>query len=289
MRISRVLPEILRLSPERDHQRIAFLSAAVDFPWDTQRAYELALLRTFAAPKSSSLLVATKEFTLRTQKRYDDTSILISTLGFYGYDSPQGRAALRRMNGLHRPHAIANDEFLYVLSTFALEPIRWNAKYGWRSLSENERQASYCFWREVGRRMNIAGIPGSLEALERWSLAYERSHFAYSPYNQALAEAVRDLFCSWILPRPLWPLGAQLVYAVLEPELLRAFGFPRPRLWAKVAVKLGLKARAALLRLLPARTRPYRLQKTRSYPQGYRLETLGPEEKAGVTTAEPPY
>lgn len=256
---SLVLDEILRLSPERDHQRIAYLSAAFDFPWDTQRAYELALMRTFAVPKSSSLLVATREFTERTQHRYDETSRLISTLGFFGYDSPQGREALREMNRRHRPYAIDNDEYLYVLSTFVLEPLRWNAKYGWRPLSEQERQASYYFWREIGRRMNIVDIPESLAALERWSLAYERENFAYSPHNQALAEAVRDLFCSWFLPKRLWGVGRELVYAALEPELRRAFGFPDPHPWAEALLKRTLEARAALLRRLPPRDRPVRL------------------------------
>lgn len=271
MRASLVLPEILRLSPERDHQRIAYLSAAFDFPWDTQRAYELALLRAFAVPKSSALLASTHEFTERTQRRYHETSRLISALGFFGYDSPQGRAALRQMNQRHRPYAIDNDEYLYVLSTFVLEPLRWNAKYGWRPLSEPERQASYHFWREVGRRMNIREIPESLSALERWSLAYEAAHFAYSPPNRALAEAVRDLFCGWLLPRRLWGLGRQLVYAALAPELRRAFGFPDPQPWASLALERGLTARAALLRRLPPRDRPVRLAWARDRRAAARL------------------
>lgn len=259
-----ILEQILRLSPERDHARIAYLSAAFDFPWDTQRAYELALLRSFAVPKSSELLVATQKFTAHTQARYHDTSRLISQLGLHGYDSPEGRAALRAMNQRHRPHDIANDDFLYVLSTFALEPLRWNARWGWRALTEQEKQASYYFWREVGRRMNIRDIPDSLGALEAWSRAYEREHFAYSPANRLLAEAVRDLFCSWVLPgpllRPLWPLGRQLVYALLEPPLRQAFGFPEARPWAKALVQVALYLRARLLPLLPPRRRPYTLR-----------------------------
>ena len=43
---SRVLDEISRLDPVRDHQRIVFLFTRVDFPFDTTRALELALFRT---------------------------------------------------------------------------------------------------------------------------------------------------------------------------------------------------------------------------------------------------
>lgn len=274
-----VLREIEGLEPQRDNERIAFLSAAYEFPWDTQRAYELALLRTFAVPKSSELLVETRELTERTQKRYDDTTIIISTLGFHGYSSPEGRAALRRMNQIHGRYAIPNDEFVYVLSTFVLEPVRWNARYGWRPLSENERLASYYFWREVGRRMNIKNIPESYEAFERYNGAYEREHFAYSPNNQILAEATRDLFLSWTLPRPLWPWGAQLVYALLDRPVRRAFGFPEPRLWAKVLIETGLWLRKKLLRFLPPRLEPYRLPPTRTYPAGYDIDKIGPQQK----------
>ena len=271
-----VLREIESLDPEEDNERIAYLSAAFDFPWDTQRAYELALLRTFAVPKSSQLLVSTGEFTRRTQKRYDDTTLIISTIGLHGYSSKEGLSAIRRMNQIHARYAIPNDEFIYVLSTFVFEPIRWNDRHGWRPLSENERLASYYFWREVGRRMNIRNIPESYEALERYNRAYEREHFAVSENNARLAEATRDLFLSWTLPKPLWPLGAHLVYAVMDRPMREAFGFPEPRMWARASVSLALWLRKKALRFLPPRTRPHRLPPTRTYGEAYTLEQLGP-------------
>ncbi|MCA9836557.1 MAG: DUF2236 domain-containing protein [Trueperaceae bacterium] len=270
-----VLREIERLDPIRDHQRIVFLSAAYDFPWDTQRALELALLRTFAVPKSSELLVSTEEFTRRTQKRYDDTSLLISTLGFYGYDSSEGRAALRRMNQMHGRYPISNDEFLYVLTTFVFEPIRWNARYGWRKLSKHEKLASFYFWCEVGRRMNIKDIPASYEGLEAFNRRYERENFAYSDLNRLLAEVTRDLFLSWVLPKPLWPVGEKLVYALMDEPMRQAFGFPKAPLWASSSVKAGLWFRKQALNFFPPRKRPYQLSKTRSYPNGYEIQQLG--------------
>ena len=61
---SRVLPEIETLDALRDHQRIVFLSCRVDFPWDTTRALEFALFRTFGVPAVSALLHKTHEFEL---------------------------------------------------------------------------------------------------------------------------------------------------------------------------------------------------------------------------------
>ncbi len=276
----RVLREIEGLDAERDHKRIAFLSSTYDFPWDTQRALELALLRTFAVPKSSKLLVDTQEFTRRTQKRYDDTVIIMSTIGFHGHSSEKGRRAIRRMNQIHGRYPIPNDEFLYVLSTFTFEPIRWNAAFGWRPLSENEKRASFYFWREVGRLMAIKNLPESYEAFERFNRAYELEHFTYSPNNQRLAEATRDLFLSWILPQSLWPFGRPFVYAVMDDAMLKAFGFPRPPRLVRALVRGGLRLRAKVLRLLPPRREPYRLPPTRTYGEGYVLEEIGPHQSA---------
>ena len=43
----------------------------------------------------------------------------------WGYDSERGREALRKMNRAHSRFDISNDDYLYVLSTFIYEPIRW--------------------------------------------------------------------------------------------------------------------------------------------------------------------
>src|SRR5947209_11157985 len=133
-----ILDQIRALDPEADHQRIVFLSTRYDFPFDTTRALELALFRTFCSPSVSAILDGTGEFQHRAQRRYDDTDIIVSELMERGYDSDRGRAALRRMNQIHARFAIANEDYLYVLSTFVFEPIRWNARFGWRTMCERE-------------------------------------------------------------------------------------------------------------------------------------------------------
>ena len=82
-----VLRQIQSLDPERDHQRIVFLSKSYDFAFDTTRALEFALYRTYCVPSISALLDRTGEFRLRPQKRYDDTDLIVSTLMEWGYDS----------------------------------------------------------------------------------------------------------------------------------------------------------------------------------------------------------
>jgi hypothetical protein len=163
-----VLGEILGLDAKTDHQRIVFLSSCYDFPFDTTRALEFALFRTFCVPSISALLDRTGEFQHRAQKRYDDTDILVSELIEWGYDSERGKRALLRINQLHGRFTIANEDFLYVLSTFIYEPIRWNRRFGWRLMCEQERLALFYFWRQIGRRMKISQLPDDYDAFERF-------------------------------------------------------------------------------------------------------------------------
>lgn len=269
---------ISTLHPERDCQQIAYLLACYEFPWDTTRALELALFRVFGVAKGTPLLVQTGEFVQRTQKRYDDTVLILAEiLESGGYDTPRGHAALVRMNKQHGRFQIPNDEYLYTLSTFILEPIRWNERYGWRPLTEVEKQATYCFWREVGRRMGIRDIPESLDAYDRFNRQYEAAEFRYSPDNEILARATRNLFLSWFLPRWLYGLGAPFVHALLDAPLLAAVGLkPAPR-GLQHLVRGAMRLRGRLVRLLPPRRKPRLLTQipTPTYPNGYVIEELG--------------
>ena len=134
-----IAARIAALDGERDHVEIYRLSTGFEFPWDYRRALELALLRTFAVPSIADLLVATGEFARFAQRRYDDTAILMGELGAYGYDSERGRTALRRINRAHGHYRIPNDDMLYVLSTFVIDPVRWIDRHGWRRLLHNQR------------------------------------------------------------------------------------------------------------------------------------------------------
>jgi hypothetical protein len=276
MRPSPALREILGLDPERDCRRIVYLDTVYEFPFDTTRSLELALFRTFGSPTISALLDSTGEFARRAQKRYDDTDLILSTIAESGYESEEGKEAIRLMNRMHRRFEIANEDFLYVLSTFVLEPIRWNARFGWRPLVEQERQAAFHFWRAIGERMAISEIPERYDELERFNEEYERTRFRYAESNARVADASRDMFLAWFPGVPK-KLGAQAMAAVMDDRLREAIGFPRPSRAVVAAVESALRTRAAVVRLLPARRRPKlrtRLPR-RTYPRGWRLAELG--------------
>jgi hypothetical protein len=282
MRQSRVLPEILTLDPVNDHQRIVFLSTRYDFPFDTTRALEFALFRTYAVPSVAALLDRTGEFRARPQRRYDDTDIIVSELMEWGCDGDRGRRALRRMNQLHGRFDISNDDYLYVLSTFVYEPVRWNARFGWRPLCERERLGYFHFWRAVGGRMGIKEIPADYDAFEQFNRDYEQRHFRYTEASRRVGTATRELFAGWF-PAPLRPLVRDAIHAMLDDPLRDAFGFPRPSAPMRRLAPAVMQARAGLLRHLPARRTPsYRTgMKHRAHPNGYVIEELGPPDGDG--------
>jgi hypothetical protein len=265
------------VDPRRDCEQITSFLARVAFPWDTTRALELALFRTFASPRIGGLLHGTGEFEARAQKRYDDTDLIVSEIVENGYDSERGQRAIARMNAIHGRFRIANEDFLYVLSTFVFEPIRWNARFGWRRMTDAERLGWFWFWRAVGERMNIRGLPESYDELERYNVEYEREQFRFTDANRHVALATREMFARWF-PAFLRPLVRRSIHGLLDPPLLIAFNLePAPR-WLAWSAQFSLRARAHLLRWLPKRRSARRRTDIprADYPNGYRIESLGP-------------
>jgi len=271
-----VLAEIESLDPEADFERISFLSASYDFAWDVEQSLSLAFFKTYGIPSISALLDRTAEFRTRPQKRYDDTKLILAEIFESGMDSDRGREANRRLNRMHGRFQISNDDYLYVLSTMVLVPLRWNERFGWRRCTEKERRATLNYWRALGRRMNIRDIPADLDELDRWSLAYERANLRFSPSSRRVADDTLKLFLAWY-PRPIHGLVRLVINSLLDDALLDAFGYGHPPAWFRRGVETGLRLRAGIVRLLPRRTRPRLVtqQRVRSYPAGYRVDELG--------------
>ncbi|MCP9928343.1 dephospho-CoA kinase [Cyanobium sp. CH-040] len=254
--------------------------AGVLFPWDITRSLELALLKTFCLPSISGLLSRTGEFSERPRKRYDDTGLMVAELLRHGPDSPAGAAVISRMNRIHGAYAISNDDFLYVLSTFVAEPIRWLERHGWRPLGPAEQQALFRFWRHVGARMGIGAIPASLEGLLALNTQVERELFRPAESNRIVSEAtLAMLLDDW--PAPLRPAVRGVLQAVVEPELAAPLGWPAAPGALRSLVRTGLRLRSRLLnrwqRLRPPRgSRFYSERPTPSYGERFRLEQLGP-------------
>jgi hypothetical protein len=279
-RDGRHLDEVRGLDPELSFADIVRIDSAHEFPWDTETALSLALFRTFAVPTISRILLDSGAFTGDTRRRYDDTELLLAEVEEHGLDSDRGRDALRRVNRMHAAYPIRPIDMTYVLSTFVVEPRRWIDRYGWRQLDDHEVAAAWRYWRELGSRMGVTGLPDTVEAFTAWNRAFERAEFRYDPANHAVADATMTMYLSEVygVPTVLLPAARRATLAVLEPELVAALGYDEPPPWLRRTVHLALRGRALVLRhLVPPRTRPYRITEVSrpTYPFGYRIAELG--------------
>ncbi|MGW0732517.1 oxygenase MpaB family protein [Streptomyces sp. NPDC002851] len=285
------LKEIRRMDPKKDALTIYRLTAAYEFPWDFTRALELALYRTYAVPSIGRLLAETRELTDRTQKRYDDTSLLLDTVLEHGFGTDEGRTAIRRINQMHRSYDISNEDMRYVLCTFVVMPKRWIDAYGWRRLSRHETVASAVYYRTLGRHMGIQDIPGSYEEFEQCLDAYEEAHFAWDEGARRVSDATLDLMASWY-PRPLAPLLRTSTLALLDEPLLRAFHYEPPGAATRTLVRRAVRLRGRAVRLMPPRTAPHYARQNweiKGYPNGYRVGELGTYPTPGVRGCPVPH
>ncbi len=278
IRNGKVTAEIKSLDPVKDHCRIVHLLTGYEFPWDVVRALEVALMRTFCSPSISHLLHRTGEFRKRGQKRYDDTALLVAEFMQNGYDTERGRRAIEHTNKIHGFYNIANEDFLFVLSTFIFLPIHWIDAYGWRKTMENERQAIYYFFSEVGKRMNIKNIPGSLKDFEKFIAEYESKNFVFEETNRDTGNATVNIVKGW-MPFFAKPFVLPVMKCLLDESMLKALGYTLPPVPLKVSVNAAMKLRALGLKKITFKKYPsfVTTESNRTYPKGYEIEHLGPE------------
>lgn len=266
-----------RLDPAKDFVEIYAKVVAHEFPWDMNQALGFALFRTYAVPGIGRLLDETGEFTKRPQKRYDDTALLLEPPNRLGFEDPEAKAAIRRINAMHRAYDIPNHEFRYVLSTFVVVPKRWLDDYGKRPLTAHELEASVQYYRTLGHHMGIKEIPETYEGFAELMDSYEAEHFGYDAGGRRVADATLALMVGF-QPRVARPVMGVFSRSLMDPPLRRAFRYDDPPALVETISRGALKARGRLLRVFPARRNPKLIEdlpQIRSYPNGYRIEQLG--------------
>ena len=275
------LEKIQSLDPIKDCEEIVQISVMYEFPWDYNRALELALYKTYASPSISKILHQSGEFERNVSKRYDDTDILLSEILENGFSTKKGEESIEYMNWIHSHYPISNEDYLYVLSTFIFESFRWINRFGYRKLCRNEELAGFYFWQEVGKRMGIQDIPTDIDTFRKFNEDYELKYFEYSPNNVKIATITENLMLSWFLPKSLYPLGRPFLHSIMEPSLLKAFQHPKPNPIVKFLAENTLRLRGNIVRFIPPRTQAFSRTgnnyKHDFYPNGYTMDDIGPE------------
>lgn len=128
----------------KDAQRITGYIAAAEMSYTFTRSLQFALFRTYGIPSISKLLVKTKQLSTKENatKRLADTEVILNEVVTNEPGSERANNALGRLNFLHgvyiKSGQISNDDMLYTLSMFALEPRNWIKRYEWRELTPME-------------------------------------------------------------------------------------------------------------------------------------------------------
>ncbi|NMI01154.1 oxygenase MpaB family protein [Pseudonocardia acidicola] len=273
------LRKIERLDTETDYVEIYRIMSGHEFPWDMNQSLSFALFRTYAVPSIGRLLAETGEFTQRVQKRYDDTALILETVLEYGFGHETGRAAIRRMNQMHRSYPITQDDLRYVLCTFVVVPIRWMDDYGWRPFTEREKVASANYYRELGRHMGITEIPATYQEFTEHLDRYEAEHFGYDDGARAVADSTLELMTTFP-PNHLAPKGLvkTFSYALMDAPLRDALRYPAPPKPVEMASRAALMLRGKVVRLMKPRAEMKMardMPSIRSYPNGFDVSRLG--------------
>ncbi|UJR21696.1 hypothetical protein I4U23_024773 [Adineta vaga] len=235
----------------RTAQDIVVQSAAFDMPYLIRTSLSFALFRTYGIPSIAHLLVQTNQLAhLDTAgRRAEDTGVLLSECLYNELDSDRGRMGLARINYLHGLYGnrIGNNDMLYTLSLFILEPIRWMKKYEWRSLVSIEEQARFLYFKEMGIRMGIEQIPSTLIELEQWADKYEKEYMVYSKDNQMCGEATLALMISQF-PKCMSSFVRKALISLVDERLRLAMGFETVPNWMVHLTSILFNVRAFLLR-----------------------------------------
>lgn len=272
------------LDPETDYVEIYQNLALYEFSWDFTQSLSFALFRTYAVPSIGRLLDETGAFTRQVQQRYDDTALLLEAPFVHGFDSPEGKTALRRINQMHKAYDISNNDFRYVLSTFVVVPKRWLDDYGWRPLTDTELRATVNYYRALGRHMGIKDVPETYDGFMHLLDDYERAHFDFDAGGRRVADSTLALMTTFY-PRPLRKPVEVFSRALMDAPLLDAFGYAEPGPLARRLSRAAMRARARVLRHTPSNRKPVftaDLPRIKSYPDGYDLADLGTRPVPGV-------
>jgi hypothetical protein len=250
-----------------------------DLAADMELGFFLSYYRNFGIPSIAATLHTNEEIHKRPMKRSYDTAIVIYELITNGLDSDRGKAMVELLNRVHRKVPGSKDDFLYVLLTLLVVPIRWIQQHAWRQPTASELSAASRFFMKLGTLMNIKDTPASYADAEAFFDRYEADHVAPSPQGQHLMDTTVQVFQSR-LPSPLRPLAKKLISTMLDDDRLTdALGLPRTGQFSRAVLKTGLRLRNAIIRRRSPKKEPHFTPgKAGSslYPGGYSLDQIGP-------------
>ena len=257
-----------------------------DFQAEIHAGFFVSYYRNFAVPSIARTLAGTGEMAARPLKRSYDTGIVIHEIIANGFDHERSRAMIGLLRRVHAGVPGSAEDFVYVLMTLLVLPLRWADAHGWRRLTDLEKEAATAFYAELGSRMGLGPVPASFEAACRFLDDYEARNLGPSPEGAALlaatVPALENRLPAWL--RRFTPLVLALMMD--RPQVADALGLKRAPAALRLAFNTVLRARAVEVRTRPLPTSPSFVPGTANiavYPGGYTLGQIGPD--AGLNAA----
>lgn len=239
---------IAALDPVEDNEEAARLTFEVLYgdPIAVHAAYLIGFSRQVAVPDIARVIYrgGSGKNLRHVARRTDDTLALFGAFFHWGHSSPQGRAAIDRMEQIHARFAITDEQKLYTLATLIFEAERIGRHLGFDPLTANQREASWRFWRGVAEQMPLGGLPPTAGELWHWMLDYESEHWRYTDEGRRVVDRFFEDWTTRWFPRPARTLARQTLLALMDDDLRAVLHLENPsRLVARL---LRASARAYL-------------------------------------------
>lgn len=273
--------DLAQMDPEVEWHEIYKRLTLWELPAEARFGFQLAFYRPFAVPRMAAVLQQTGHFRRDTTRRAYDTALVMHEIIWGGVDSERGARMVKLMNALHDRPDVHAEDMTYILNALIVVPTRFMDRYGWRSVTAAEREATWRFYDVLGARLHIADRPESYDDAEKQLQVYETHHLAPSTEGAELTASVLATLRDRI-PAPARPLAPHITSALVgDPSVSRALSLPVPRRPIVAVLSGGGAVRRLLQRQLTPPDAPSFWPGRPAgavYPQGYSLEQLGPQE-----------
>jgi hypothetical protein len=294
LRNKKGLEKLVQGKVELQYQAIVKYLANHDAPLDYLISGELAQIQTFGIPSISKLLHRTKQYQNNSLKRLDDTRAILTECMADSVQSDRGQHMVKHLNWIHSHYEISNDDYLYTLALFIVEPARWMETFGYRPLTEREKYAGYLAFRSLGQAMGITDIPESRDEFVAWYQDYRNQHLSYHPDNKKvtddLIDGMKEMFPFFIKPliRPV------ILTLINDPDLLVATEQTAPPRFIQTIIKGFMRVRKLSQKYInPWQKKSFETsylgQHYKTYPEGYQNSVLGPEKIVKNSTSGCPF
>ncbi|KAI1819140.1 hypothetical protein F4861DRAFT_166897 [Xylaria intraflava] len=254
-----------RMTNDQAQQIIEYLIRS-EFPAFSELALQFALFKTYGVESISRLLLATTNLIdpVKSLKRYEDTGAIIGEFMLHPPSSDRAMRSIARMNFLHSKYieqgAISNEDLLYTLSVFVMEPPRFARLYEWRAMNDMEYCAYGVFWKAIGDSMGIKykgylthdswrdGIEWA-DDITAWAKSYEVKAMRPNLVANKPAKALIPMLMYW-LPWFAKPFAEEVICVLMGDRVREAFMLPEPGITAAATVYSLMLLRRFYLRYL---------------------------------------